>query len=105
MKFSWQEYWSGKLFPSPGDLPGAGIKSGSPVLQADSLLSEPLGKPIYVCIHTHTHTFKFASNIFFWLTLVLESCKILGFRVKTIKQGAFREIYLYSSFFSIDFSP
>ena len=61
----------------------------------------------HICVytHTHTHTFKFASNIFFWLTLVLESCKILGFRVKTIKQGAFREIYLYSSFFSIDFSP
>ena len=29
------------LFPSPGDLPDPGIEAGSPVLQADSLLSEP----------------------------------------------------------------
>ena len=29
---------------SPGDLPNPGIKPGSPVLQADSLPSEPLGK-------------------------------------------------------------
>ena len=32
-------------FPFPGDLPNPGIKSGSPPLQADSLLSEPPGKP------------------------------------------------------------
>ena len=36
MGFSRQEYWSGLLFPSPGDLPDPGIKSGSPALQADS---------------------------------------------------------------------
>ena len=34
-----------KPFPSPGDLPDPGIKPGSPALQADSLPSEPLGKP------------------------------------------------------------
>ena len=32
----------------PGDLPNPGIKPRSPALQADSLLSEPLGAPIYV---------------------------------------------------------
>ena len=47
MGFSRQEYWSGEgklLFPSPGDLPDPGIESASPVspvLQADSLPSEP----------------------------------------------------------------
>ena len=41
MGFSRQEYWSGLPFPSPGDLPDPGIKSGSPALQADSLPSEP----------------------------------------------------------------
>ena len=41
-----QEYWSGLLFPFPGDLPDPGIKPSSPALQADSLLSEPQGKPI-----------------------------------------------------------
>ena len=44
--FSRQEHWSGSLFPSPGDLPDPGIKPGSPALQADSLPSEPPGKPI-----------------------------------------------------------
>ena len=40
-----QEYWSGLPFPSPGALPNPGIKSRSPALQADSLPSEPRGKP------------------------------------------------------------
>ena len=45
MGFSRQEYWSGMPFPSPGDLPDSGIKPRSPALQADTLTSEPLGKP------------------------------------------------------------
>ena len=45
MEFSRQEYWSGLPFPSPGDLPDPGIEPGSPALQADSLPSEPPGKP------------------------------------------------------------
>ena len=45
MGFSRQEYWSGLPFPSPGDLPGPWIRPGSPVLQADSLPSQPPGKP------------------------------------------------------------
>ena len=44
MEFSRQEYWSGLLFPSPGDLPDPGIKPRSPALQAeDTLPSEPPG--------------------------------------------------------------
>ena len=46
MGFSWQEYWSRLPFPSPGDLPDAGIEPVSPVspaLQADSLPAEPSG--------------------------------------------------------------
>ena len=35
MGFSRHEYWSGLLFPSPGDLPDPGIKPGSPALQAN----------------------------------------------------------------------
>ena len=46
MGFSRQEYWSGLPFPSPGDLPNPGIKPRSPALQADTLTSEPPGKPI-----------------------------------------------------------
>ena len=46
MGFSSQEYWSGLPFPSPGDLPDPEIEPGSPALQADSLPSEPPGKPL-----------------------------------------------------------
>ena len=46
MEFSRHEYyWSGLPCPSPGDLPDLGIKPRSPELEADSLLSEPPGKP------------------------------------------------------------
>ena len=45
MGFSRQEHWSGLPCPSPGDLPNPGIKPMSPELQADSLPSEPPGKP------------------------------------------------------------
>ena len=44
--FSRQEHWSGLPFPSPGDLPNPGSKHRSPALQADSLPSEPPGKPL-----------------------------------------------------------
>ena len=45
MELSRQDYWYGLPFPSPVDLPHPGIEPGSPALQADSLPSEPLGKP------------------------------------------------------------
>ena len=43
MKFSSQEYRSGLPFPSPVDLLNLGIEPRSPVLQADTLSSEPPG--------------------------------------------------------------
>ena len=46
MAFSTQEYQSGLPFPPPGDLPDPGIEPGSPASQADSLLTEPPGKPM-----------------------------------------------------------
>ena len=45
MGFSIQEYWSRLPFPSPGGLPNPGIKPRSPTLQANTLSSEPPGKP------------------------------------------------------------
>ena len=48
MEFSRQEYWGGLPFLSPGDLPNPGMEPGSPALQADSLPSEPPGKPYIV---------------------------------------------------------
>ena len=43
MGFSRPEYWSGQPFPSPGDLPNAGIEPRSPALQADASPAEPQG--------------------------------------------------------------
>ena len=43
--FSSQGYWSGLPCPPPGDLPNPGIEPRSPALQADSLPTEPPGKP------------------------------------------------------------
>ena len=48
MEFSRQEYYSGLLFPSPGDLSNSGIEPVSPSLNTDSLPSEPPGKPKYI---------------------------------------------------------
>ena len=39
-----QEYWSGLLFPSSGDLPDPGMELVSPALQADSLLLSHQGR-------------------------------------------------------------
>ena len=52
MGFYRQEYWSGLPFPSPGDLPDLGIKSGSSTLQI--LLSEPPGKPKNTGVSSHS---------------------------------------------------
>ena len=48
MEFSRQEYWSGLLFPPPGDLPNPGIKPKSPAssaLQADLSPLSHCGSP------------------------------------------------------------
>ena len=39
------KYWNGLPFSSPGDLPNLGTEPRSPALEADSLPSEPPGKP------------------------------------------------------------
>ena len=46
MGFPRQKYWNGLPFPPPGDLPEPGMEHGPPALQADSLPSEPPGKPL-----------------------------------------------------------
>ena len=40
-----QEYWSGLLFPSPGDLPDPGTKLMSPAWAGEFFTAEPAGKP------------------------------------------------------------
>ena len=57
-EFSRPECWSGLLFPSPGDLPNARIKSRSPTLQMDSSPAEPQPNT-----KVEIYTFSFASLI------------------------------------------
>ena len=73
MGFSRQEYWSGFPFSSPGYLPDRGVEPGSPVVWADSLLTELWGKPngcerwsIKKVEHWRTDTFK----LWFWRRLL-----------------------------------
>ena len=53
MGFLRQEYWNGLPLPSPGALPDPGIRPKSPTLQADSLLSEPPGEALHMCIYMY----------------------------------------------------
>ena len=45
MGFPRQEYWSGLLFPSPGDLPDPGTEPQSPELANGFFPTKPPGKP------------------------------------------------------------
>ena len=52
-----QEYWSRLPFPSPGDLPNPGIEPKWPAWKADSLPSEPPGKPqLYISSVQFSHS-------------------------------------------------
>ena len=55
VEFSRREYWSGLPFPSPGNLPDPRMEPRSLALQADSLPTEPPGKPI---VFTNHNTIK-----------------------------------------------
>ena len=46
MGLSWQEYWSGLPFPSPGALPDPGIGPMSPALAGKFLTVESQGSPL-----------------------------------------------------------
>ena len=96
MGFSRQEYWSGLPSPPPGDLPNPGIKPRSPTLQADSLLSEPPGKPkvdgflfwaafcfgvvplVYLCFHCLSFGVKSKNIIARINVMELMPCFLLG---------------------------
>ena len=71
MWFSRQEYWSGVPLPSPTspwDLPNPRTELRSPALQADSLQSEPVGKPHLYNRHTHIHIYRNHCAVYLKLT-------------------------------------
>ena len=55
LEFSSYEYWSALPFLSLDDLLNPGPEPPSPKVQADSLLSELPGKPIYIHIYMQIH--------------------------------------------------
>ena len=67
MEFSKQEYLSGLLFPTPGDLPNPGIEPmspASPALAGRFFTTEPSGKPhFYHYLAVNSDRFLF--EIFF----------------------------------------
>ena len=63
MGFSRQEYWSGLLLPSPGNLPDPGIKPRSPALWAYSLPSELPGKPYLSPTSAVLRKYKFSPSV------------------------------------------
>src|SRR5574340_945194 len=77
--FSRQEYWSGLPFLSPGDLPNPGIEPGSPELQADSLPSEPPGKPKISPNYLPKNSFQINQQMGFTVTSVSMSHTINHF--------------------------
>ena len=87
------KYWSGLPFPSPGDLLDPGIKPGSPALQADSLLSEPTGKPPVQNKKLATTTKKWWTSGFYKKREVLERYVTIETEMGMItsrKQGSHR---------------
>jgi len=48
MGFPRQGYWSGLLFPPPGDLPNPGIKSTSLALAGRFFTTEPMEKLLFL---------------------------------------------------------
>jgi len=58
MGLSRQEYWSGLLFPSPGDLPNPGMEPTlptSPALAGELFTTESPGKPKIMVMDTQFH--------------------------------------------------
>ena len=88
MEFSMQGYWSGLLFPSPGDLPNSGKKpmsSVSPTLQADSLPLSHLGSPLLLPKERLTNRVRREQNESDLKKLAFEM--VLGFQWLTWEQG------------------
>ena len=93
MGFSRQEYWSGLLFPSPGDLPEPGIEPWSPTFQADSLLTELWGKPASHVTYPQLHLSSAVSKMAWAKSLPVMGPRYL---LKDLGSGKFSSrIYLF----------
>ena len=101
MEFPMWEYWSWLPRPPTGDLPDPGIKPLSLHWQADSLPSDPPGKPL--CLHSKKYFWK----IFQFCLLPATDFESLAFKqisvnLKLIKM--FQRFYNYFLYTLITFS-
>ena len=72
MGFSWQGYWSGLPFPSPGYLSDPGTETASPVspsLAGIFFTTEQSGKPC-----SKEQLILFHLNCFLWTTVIVVTC-------------------------------
>ena len=75
------EYWSGLLFPSPGNLPNSGTQHMSPALAGRFFTTEPLGKPQYKiknleCLPCSIVAILFSKYFFASWLLLLPYCSL-----------------------------
>ena len=118
MGFPRQEYRCELPFPTPGDLPKPGIKPGSPAWQADSLVSEPLGKALQVLKQNLSHVIpllyflvklRASKNKYFvkrqngfWL---FTEAFLMKWLLKFLKQELFQKRFINNVWMMIILSP
>ena len=94
MEFSRQEYWSGQLFLSPGDLHNSGIEPRFPTLQEYSLPSEPPGKPkVSIC-----HIYSFIKLFLYSLWILYQFINPLLFCTNILLYFSLKFIILLFTF-------
>ena len=84
MGFSWQGYWSGLPFPSPGDLPNPGIEPGLPhcwqMLYPLSHQENPLPGMIIQPLISSPNTTHSLSSVQFGLSVMSNSLQTHGMK-------------------------
>ena len=93
MGFSRQEYWSGLLCPSPGDLLNPGIEPTSPVFlssQVDSLSSEP---SVSATVSTA------AMNIGMHVSFIFRVLVFSGYTSRSGFAGSYSKLLLFKCFY------
>ena len=90
MGFLRRAYWSGLLFPSPGDLPHLGIEPASPALAGRFFSAEPPGKkPLVV------HSLLFVFFCFLISASITWNFKKKGYMRKRLKIRKFWQHYTF----------
>ena len=74
MGFSGQEYWSGLPFPSPVELPAAGVESTSPALAENFFTTRSSWETIFLCIDAGELIASLCFPVWSCLSLYISKC-------------------------------